>query len=86
MFECVNTRCEGHLLNSIASLRREDDVGVIKELEKMLNFGALLPITFKSNLISSNEKAQLFSIYQSNVEETDAQKNKVTLFKTMLDL
>jgi hypothetical protein len=86
LFECVNTRCEGHLLNSIASFRRGDDVGVLKELESMLNFGELLPVKFKNNLISFNEKSQLFSILSSNFGESETQKEKLNLFKTMLDL
>jgi len=86
LFECVNTRCEGHLLNAIASLRRDDDVGVIRELENMLNFGALLPIKFSKDLVSSNEKSKLFSVYQSNFGESETQKDKIDLFKTMLDL
>lgn len=86
LFDCVNTRCEGHLLNAIASLRRNDDVGVIKELENMLNFGELLPVKFQNNLVSSNEKSQLFSILQSNFGESEEQKSKLTLFKIMLDL
>jgi len=86
LFECVNTRCEGHLLNSIASLRRGDDVGVLKELESMLNFGELLPVKFQNNLISFNEKSQLFSILSSNFSESETQKEKLNLFKTMLDL
>lgn len=86
LFECVNTRCEGHLLNSIASLRRGDDVGVLKELESMLNFGELLPVKFQNNLISFNEKSQLFSILSSNFGESETQKEKLNLFKTMLDL
>lgn len=85
LFDCVNTRCEGHLLNAIASLRRNDDFGVTKELENMLNFGNLLPVKFQNNLISSNEKSQLFSILQSNFGESEKQKSKLTLFKTMLD-
>jgi len=86
LFDCVNTRCEGFLLNSIASLRREDDVGVIKELENMLNFGELVPIKFQNNLVSSNEKSKLFSVLQSNYGDSDAEKNKLNLFKSMLDL
>lgn len=86
LFDCVNTRCEGSLLNAIASLRRNDEAGVVKELEKMLNFGDLLPINFKNNLVSVNEKSQLFSILQSNGGESEAQKYKLNLFKTMIDL
>jgi hypothetical protein len=86
LFECANTRCEGHLLNSIASLRRGDDVGVLKELESMLNFGELLPVKFQNNLISFNEKSQLFSILSSNLGDSETQKEKLNLFKTMLDL
>jgi len=86
LFDCVNTRCEGFLLNSIASLRREDDVGVIKELENMLNFGELVPIKFQNNLVSSNEKSKLYSVLESNYGDSDAEKNKLSLFKSMLDL
>jgi hypothetical protein len=86
LFDCINTRSEGHLLNAIASLRRGDDVGVLKELETMLNFGALLPIKFQNTLASSNEKSQLYSIYESNFGDSDLQKDKLKLFKTMLDL
>jgi len=82
----VNTRCEGSLLNAIASLRRNDEIGVAKELENMLNFGDLLPIKFQNNLVSTNEKAQLFSILQSSFGESKALGNKLILFKTMLDL
>jgi len=86
LFDCVNTRCEGSLLNAIASLRRNDEIGVAKELENMLNFGDLLPIKFQNNLVSTNEKAQLFSILQSSFGESKALGNKLILFKTMLDL
>ena len=52
----------------------------------MLNFGELLPVKFQNNLVSSNEKSQLFSILQSNFGESEEQKSKLTLFKIMLDL
>ena len=86
LFDCVNTRSEGHLLNAIASLRRGDDVGVLKELETMLNFGALLPVKFQSSLASANEKSQLYTLYESNFGDSDVQKDKLKLFKNMLDL
>jgi len=86
LFDCVNTRSEGHLLNAIASLRRGDDVGVLKELDTMLNFGALLPVKFQNSLASANEKSQLFTLYESNFGDSDVQKDKLSLFKTMLDL
>mmetsp|Transcript_67168 Transcript_67168/g.98279 ORF Transcript_67168/g.98279 Transcript_67168/m.98279 type:complete len:1088 (+) Transcript_67168:74-3337(+) len=86
LFDCVNTKCEGSLLNAIASLRRNDEAAVVKELEKMLNFGDLLPINFKNNLVSANEKSQLFFILQSIGGESEAQKSKLDLFKTMINL
>jgi len=86
LFDCVNTRSEGHLLNAIASLRRGDDVGVLKELDTMLNFGALLPVKFQNSLASANEKSQLLTLYESNFGDSDVQKDKLSLFKTMLDL
>jgi len=86
LFDCVNTRCEGHLLNAIASLRRSDDVGVLKELENLLNFGEIIPIKFQNNLVSSNERNQLLSVLKSNFGETETQKKKLKLFETMLDL
>ena len=86
LFDCVNTRCEGHLLNAIASLRRSDDVGVLKELENLLNFGEIIPIKFQNNLVSSNEKNQLLSVLKSNFGENETQKKKLKLFETMLEL
>lgn len=86
LFDCINTRCEGHLLNAIASLRRSDDVGVMKELENLLNFGELIPIKFQNNLVSGNEKSQLLSILKLNIGDSETQKKKLNLFETMLDL
>jgi len=86
LFDCVNTRCEGSLLNALASLRRSDDVGVMKELENLLNFGELIPIKFQNNLVSANEKSKLFSILKTNLGDAETQKKKLNLFETMLDL
>jgi len=86
LFDCVNTRCEGSLLNALASLRRSDDVGVMKELENLLNFGELIPIKFQNNLVSANEKSKLFSILKLNLGDAETQKKKLNLFETMLDL
>jgi len=52
----------------------------------MLNFGALLPVKFQNSLASANEKSQLLTLYESNFGDSDVQKDKLSLFKTMLDL
>mmetsp|Transcript_25693 Transcript_25693/g.52323 ORF Transcript_25693/g.52323 Transcript_25693/m.52323 type:complete len:155 (+) Transcript_25693:2814-3278(+) len=89
LLECITTRCEGHLVNGIASLRRNAEKEVLKELEKMLSFGNLLPIKIQSSIGSKNEKLQLLTLFQSFAPELNSDgkfQEKLDLLKLMLDI
>mmetsp|Transcript_88906 Transcript_88906/g.133294 ORF Transcript_88906/g.133294 Transcript_88906/m.133294 type:complete len:1093 (-) Transcript_88906:1536-4814(-) len=89
LLDCITTRCEGHLVNAIASLRRKVDKEVINEMEKMLSFGNLLPIKIQSSIGSNSEKTQLLDLFQSYSSELNTSgkfKEKLELLKLMLDL
>jgi hypothetical protein len=82
LLESITTRCEGYLINSVASLRKNANEESLKELKKMINYGNLLPIKIQSNFASKSEKEQLFSLFQS----IETQKDKLELLKIMLNL
>jgi hypothetical protein len=82
LLESITTRCEGYLINSVASLRKNANEESLKELKKMINYGNLLPIKIQSNFASKSEKEQLFSLFQS----LETQKDKLDLLKIMLNL
>jgi hypothetical protein len=82
LLESITTRCEGYLINSVASLRKNANEESLKELKKMINYGNLLPIKIQSNFASKSEKEQLFSLFQS----IETEKNKLDLLKIMLNL
>ena len=82
LLESISIRCEGYLINAVASLRKNATEESISEIKKMINFGNLLPIKIQSNFASKNEKEQLFSLFQS----VETQKDKTDLLKLMLNL
>jgi len=89
LLECISQRCENHLLNAVASLRKNSSIDVIQELEKMLNFGNLLPIQLKNPIVSKKERSELFSLYETNVNESlspEQMEKKNNLLKLMLGL
>jgi hypothetical protein len=85
LLNCINTRSEEHLVNAVASLRRSSNEEVLVELEKMLSFGQLLPVTINTNFGSDTEKENLIQIYESYSDSTN-KIEKQNLLKKMLDL
>jgi len=89
LLDCITTRCEGHLVNAVASLRRNSEKEVITELEKMLSFGNLLPIKIQTSIGSKTEKAQLLTLFKSYAPELNSTgkfQEKLDLLKLMLDI
>uniref|UniRef100_A0A7S0Y213 Uncharacterized protein n=1 Tax=Hemiselmis andersenii TaxID=464988 RepID=A0A7S0Y213_HEMAN len=89
LLQCISSRCESHLVNAVASLRKNSSEDVFQEIEKMLNFGDLLPIQIKNSIGSGKERAELFSIYQTNFNESLTEEQydkKIKLLKLMLGL
>ena len=89
LLESISSSCESSLVNAVASLRKNNTIDVVKEIEKMLNFGDLLPTKVKSSIGSEKERAELFSIYQSNFNEELTQEKydkNIELFKIMLGM
>jgi len=82
LLECITTKCEGYLINSVASLRKNLSDESLKELQKMINFGKLLPIRIQTNVASKTEREKLLSLY----EAFDNQLDKLELLKIMLNL
>jgi len=82
LLESITIRCEGYLINSVASLRKNANDESLKELKKMINYGNLMPIKIQSNFASKSEKEQLFTLFQS----VETQKDKLDLLKIMLNL
>lgn len=85
LLNCINTRSEEHLVNAIASLRRSSSEEAINELEKMLSFGQLLPVTVNSSFGSKGEKEKLIQLYNDFASSIEKGK-KQDLLKRMLDL
>ena len=55
----------------------------------MLNFGNLLPIQLKNPIVSKKERSELFSLYETNVNESlspEQMEKKNNLLKLMLGL
>jgi len=89
LLECISQRAESHLLNAVASLRKNNSADAIQEIEKMLNFGSLLPIHIKNPIASKKERIDLLSLFETNWNEnsSDQQKeSKNKLLKLMLGL
>mmetsp|Transcript_19934 Transcript_19934/g.48314 ORF Transcript_19934/g.48314 Transcript_19934/m.48314 type:complete len:1092 (-) Transcript_19934:1172-4447(-) len=87
--DCITTKSEGHLINAIASLRRNSEDEALTEIKKMLNFGNLLPLTIEASVGSKKEKNELFSLYSNNREDSinSVSKEKTNrLLKLMLNL
>jgi hypothetical protein len=87
--DCITTKSEGHLINAIASLRRNSEDEALKEIKKMLNFGNLLPLTIEASVGSKKEKNELFTLYSTNSNESinSVLKEKTNkLLKIMLNL
>jgi len=82
LLESITIKCEGYLINAVASLRKNATEESLIEIRKMVNFGNLLPIKIQSNFASKNEKEQLFSLFQS----VEIKKEKIDLLKLMLNL
>ena len=82
LMETITSRCEGYLINAVASLRKNATDESLKEIKKMISFGNLLPIKIQSNFASKNEKEQLLSLFQS----IETQKEENGLLKIMLNL
>jgi hypothetical protein len=89
LFEAISQRCENHLLNATASLRKNAIENLKIEIEKMLNFGTLLPVYVKNSIVSKKERIDIFSKYQTenneNLTEEDLSK-KINLLKIMLGI
>jgi len=89
LLESISSRCENNLLNAVASLRRGNNNDAYSEIEKMLNFGNLLPIHIKNPIASQKERNELFSLFQTFMDETTEEKKvieKVNLLKIMLGI
>jgi len=89
LLESISSRCENNLLNAVASLRRGNNNDAYSEIEKMLNFGNLLPIHIKNPIASQKERSELFSLFQTFMDETTEEKKvieKVNLLKIMLGI
>nr|UXY87346.1 plastid import machinery, IAP100 protein [Cryptomonas sp.] len=89
LLESITSRCEGHLINAIASLRKNLLEESSKELEKLLSFGSLLPIKIQSTFASKREKEQLLALFESSSEQNQVnydKSNKISLLKLMLNL
>ena len=89
LLESISSRCENNLLNAVASLRRGNNNDAYFEIEKMLNFGNLLPIHIKNPIASQKERNELFSLFQTFMDETTEEKKvieKVNLLKIMLGI
>lgn len=87
LIEIISQRCENHLLNAIASLRRNSMSNLIMEIEKMLSFGTFLPVYIKNSMVSKKERTELFSKYQLENNDTiseDTYSKKIELLKIML--
>jgi hypothetical protein len=82
LLETITTRCEGYLINAVASLRKNATDESLKEIKKMISFGNLLPIKIQSNFASKSEKEQLLSLFQS----IETQTENTGLLKIMLNL
>lgn len=89
LLNCISSRCENYLLNAVASLRKGSMSEVIQEMEKMLNFGKLLPIYIKNPIASKKERIDLYSIYQTEHDEKMDEKTygeNLKLLKKMLGI
>lgn len=89
LLECISSRCESNLLNAVASLRKGNKNDSFLEIEKMLNFGSLLPVFIKNPIASTKERAELFSLYETYLDENISQDDtdkKTSLLKLMLGL
>ena len=89
LLNCISSRCENYLLNAVASLRKGSISEVIQEMEKMLNFGKLLPIYVKNPIASKKERIDLYSIYQTEHDEKIDEKTygeNLKLLKKMLGI
>jgi len=82
LLDSITMKCEGYLINAVASLRKNATEESLTEIRKMVSFGNLLPIKIQSNFASKNEKEQLFSLFQS----VETKREKLDLLKLMLNL
>jgi hypothetical protein len=83
----ISSQCENYLLNAVGSLRKGSTTEAIEEIEKMLNYGNLLPNYVNNPIASKKERNELFSLYQSDSDENVDQKkfeNNIKLLKIML--
>jgi len=87
--ECITNKSEGHLINAIASLRRKSETEALSEVQKMLNFGNLLPLTIEASVGSVKEKTDLYDLYFSTravKPDQFSEEKTLNLLKLMLNL
>jgi hypothetical protein len=87
--ECITNKSEGHLINAIASLRRKSENEALNEIQKMLNFGNLLPLTIEASVGSVKEKTDLYDLYfstRTTKPDQFSEEKTLNLLKLMLNL
>jgi len=88
--DCIERRCNGHLLQAMSALRRNQADLVLEETEQLLRFNALSPFKVTSSAVQPNELQEILMRYQSNAMKDgpmdDAAKARIRVLRTALGL
>ncbi|EME32847.1 chloroplast inner membrane protein Tic11 [Galdieria sulphuraria] len=69
--ECIQNRCNSHLIQAAAYLRQSKSEQAIEELNNLIKFGIFLPDKIPSSVVTIKEREELLLLYQaSRVGET----------------
>lgn len=87
VLECIQKRTLSHLVQATASLRQQRSEMAVAELKTMLRYGKLLPAKVPAPAVSTQEKQELYLLFQADVI-TDgvvdqASREQIELLKTL---
>lgn len=87
LLTCIQRRTLSHLVQASASLRQNRSESAVSEVKAMLRYGKLLPAKVKAPAVSSQEKQELYLLYQADVitdgKVDDASREHINLLKTL---
>eukprot|EP00871_Galdieria_phlegrea_P000030 jgi/Galph1/1027/GphlegSOOS_G5824.1 len=87
LVECIQNRCNSHLVQAAAYLRQNRPQETIQELNILLKFGCFIPDEVRSPVITEKEKEELLLLYQASTigegEDSLESQDALDLLKTI---
>lgn len=87
MLACIQRRTLSHLVQAAASLRQTRSENAVAEIKTMLRYGKLLPAKVPAPAVSTQEKQELYLLYQADVitdgAVAESAREQINLLKTL---